>query len=261
LDANGNIAEAWTSDSKAVLFVSNRNGTWKLFKQNIDETTAEVLVEGRSIFLPRLSADGSHVLYLASSRPEDTSFPASLMSKSLAGGPPQLVLQEKGPIKNHQCARAPSQLCIISKIVGANHIFVSFDLERGTGRELTRVTNFTDENWTLSPDGRKLALFLNRHQIRFLSLDTGVARDVSIDNWPLANGDWSADGKSVFMQSVTSNDTPVILDVNEAGKAEVVLEGDANTSFWWMIQSPDGRYGILEAEVPGDNNAWMVKNF
>jgi DNA-binding winged helix-turn-helix (wHTH) protein/Tol biopolymer transport system component len=40
LDANGNVAEAWTSDSKAVLFVSNRNGTWRLFKQNIDETTA-----------------------------------------------------------------------------------------------------------------------------------------------------------------------------------------------------------------------------
>jgi len=34
--------------------------------------------------------------------------------------------------------------------------------------------------------------------------------------------------------------------------------------FWWMLQSPDGRYGMLEAKVPGDNNAWinvwMVKN-
>ena len=67
LDANANIADAWTSDSKAVLFVSNRNGTWKLFKQGIDETTAQALVEGRSIFLPRLSADGSQVLYLAAS--------------------------------------------------------------------------------------------------------------------------------------------------------------------------------------------------
>jgi hypothetical protein len=183
------------------------------------------------------------------------------MSKSLAGGPPHLVLQEKGIIKNYQCARAPSQLCIFSKLVGANHIFVSFDLEHGAGRELTRITHFTDTNWTLSPDGRKLAIFLNRHQIRFLSLDTGVARDVSIDNWPLSNGDWSADGNSVFMPSVTSKHTQVILRVDEAGKAEVVLEGDANTMFWWMLQSPDGRYGMLEAKVPGDNNAWMVKNF
>jgi DNA-binding winged helix-turn-helix (wHTH) protein/Tol biopolymer transport system component len=261
MDANGNIAEAWTSDSKAVLFVSNRNGTWGLFKQNIDETTAEVLVEGRSIFLPRLSPDGSHVLYLTSSKSDDSSLSASLMSKSLAGGPPRLVLQEKGVIRNYQCARAPSQLCIFSKLVGANHIFVSFDLEHGTGRELTRITNFAYANWTLSPDGRKVAIFLNRHQIRFLSLDTGVAHDVSIDYWPLQNGDWSADGKSVFVPSVTSKDMRVILDVNEAGKAEVVLEGDANTMFWWFLESPDGRYGMLEATVPGDNNAWMVKNF
>jgi len=33
LDSNDNIADAWTLDSKAVFFVSNRNGTWKLFKQ------------------------------------------------------------------------------------------------------------------------------------------------------------------------------------------------------------------------------------
>jgi DNA-binding winged helix-turn-helix (wHTH) protein/Tol biopolymer transport system component len=259
LDANGNVAEAWTSDSKAVLFVSNRNGTWKLFKQAIDETTAEVLVEGRSLFLPRLSADGSQVLYLSYPQRADSSLPVSLMRKSLAGGPPQLVLQEKG-IFNFQCARAPSQLCIFSKLVGTNQIFVSFDIEHGAGREITRKPG-SPTNWTLSPNGTKLAIFLDRHRIRFLSLDTGVARDVSIDDWPIDNGDWSADGKSVFIQSVTSKNTPVILDVNEVGKAEAVLEGDANTSFWWMIQSPDGRYGILGAEVPGDNNAWMVENF
>jgi Tol biopolymer transport system component len=164
LDANGNLAEAWTSDSKAVLLVSNRNGTWKVFKQAIDETTAEVLVEGRSQFLPRLSADGTHVLYLTASRPDDTSLPVSLMRRSLAGGPPQLVLQEKG-IHNFQCARAPSQLCIFSKLVGGDHIFVSFDPVQGKGRELTRITyGFINTNWTLSPDGRKLALFLDQHQ-------------------------------------------------------------------------------------------------
>jgi DNA-binding winged helix-turn-helix (wHTH) protein/Tol biopolymer transport system component len=257
LDANGNIAEAWTSDSKAVLFVSNRNGTWKLFKQNIDETTAEVLVEGRSIFLPRLSADGSQVLYLAASKPGDISFPASLMSKPLAGGPPRLVLQEKG-IVNYQCARTPSKLCIFSKLVGSDIIFVSFDLEHGAGRELMRVP---DANWSLSPDGSRLAIFRDRHRIRFISLSTGVAKDVVLMDWPLATGDWSADGQSVFMTSVTPRTTPVVLSVKEAGKTEVAFEGNANTFFFYMIQSPDGRYGILEMPTPGDNNAWMVDNF
>jgi Tol biopolymer transport system component len=75
LDANENVATAWTSDSKAVLFVSNRNGTWKLFKQGIDETTPEVLVEGPSVSLPRLSPDGSQALYLSTYRPDDASNP------------------------------------------------------------------------------------------------------------------------------------------------------------------------------------------
>jgi len=85
-------------------------------------------------------------------------------------------------------------------------------------------------------------------------------RDWGKSRGSLSGGDWSADGTSVFMPSVTSKHTQVILRVDEAGKAEVVLEGDANTMFWWMLQSPDGRYGMLEAKVPGDNNAWMVKN-
>ena len=144
LDTNESLATAWTADSKAVLFVSDRNGTWKLFKQNIDETTAEVLVEGRSMRFPRLSADGSQVLYLVESETGDHSLPASLMSKPLAGGPPRLVLRENG-ISNYQCARAPSQLCIFSKLVGDDHILVSFDLEHGA-----RSRDYENSEWLIS---------------------------------------------------------------------------------------------------------------
>jgi hypothetical protein len=63
------------------------------------------------------------------------------------------------------------------------------------------------------------------------------------------------------MTSVTPRTTPVVLSVKEAGKTEVAFEGNANTFFFYMIQSPDGRYGILEMPTPGDNNAWMVDNF
>jgi len=53
----------------------------------------------------------------------------------------------------------------------------------------------------------------------------------------------------------------VILAVNETGKAEVVFQGQAGAAFEWMIQSPDGRYGIVEMFIQGDNHAWMVENF
>jgi DNA-binding winged helix-turn-helix (wHTH) protein/Tol biopolymer transport system component len=267
LDTNHhNEAGAWTADSKAVLFVSNRDSTFKLFKQNIDETTPEVLVEGRSIYLPRSSADGSQVLYLAGSKPDDTSLPASLMSKPLAGGPARLVLQERGII-NYECARAPSKLCVFSKLVGSDLIFVSFDLEQGAGSELARTAGLDPGStsgytkWGLSPDGSRLALVMDRHRIRFLALDTGVAHDVSVNDWPLFDPGWSADSKSLFMQSRTSKGAAATLEVNEAGKVEVAIEGKADSDFLFFIQSPDGRHGILEMKTPGDNNAWMVDNF
>ena len=256
LDTNESLATAWTPDSKAVLFASNRSGTWKLFKQNIDETTAEVLVEGGSIRFPRLSADGLHVLYLDESQRGGRSF---LMAKPLTGGPPRLVLRDSG-INNYQCARAPSQMCIFSKAVGSDYFLVSFDLEHGAGGEIKGVPNGSF-HWSLSPDGSKLALVLDPHRIRFLSLDTGRARDVSLENWPLFNIDWSAKGERVFVRSVTPRGVPVILAVSGRGKADVVLEGPVDSNYTFFIQSPDGRHGILEKPTPGDNNAWMIENF
>jgi hypothetical protein len=261
LDANGNVGEAWSWDSRAVFFVSNRNGTWKLFKQAIDQRTADLLVEGRSLFLPRLSADGSEVLYLAASLPDDGSHPVSIMRRSLEGGPSQVVLQDDG-IMNYQCARAPSRLCMFSKMSGRDVAFLTFDPDRGEEHELMRMpAAFTYSNWTLSPDARVLAIFLPGHRIRFISLSTGAARDVFVKSWPVFNGDWTTDGKSLLMQSVAPDKRPVILKVDDTGEAEVVLEGDVSTRFIWLLQSRDGRYGLLEEQVPGDNNAWMIDQF
>jgi DNA-binding winged helix-turn-helix (wHTH) protein/Tol biopolymer transport system component len=261
LDANENIADAWTADSKAVLLVSNRNGTWKLFKQAIDETTPEVLTEGRSIATPRLSADGLQVLYLYSSNPDDVSFPASLMGKPLAGGAPRTVLQGKG-LLNHQCAMSPSTLCVLSQLDGQDIVFRSFDLEHGAGRELLRLESGVENwNWSLSSDGSKLAIFLDAHRIRFVSLGTGAAHDVTVKDWPLGGGDWAANNRTVFMPSYTPSGVPVVLEVDQTGKAKVVLLGSPNTDIGFMIQSPDARFGLLSEHIPAESNAWIVDDF
>ena len=139
-------------------------------------------------------------------------------------------------------------------------ILVSFDPEKGPGREITRIPN-GGSHWSLSPDGSRLALVLDPHRIRFLSPDTGSAHDVSLNDWHVANVDWSADGKQLLIRSVTPTGAPVILALNGAGKAEVLIEGQVGSNFTFFIQSPDGRHGILEIPTPGDNNAWMVENF
>jgi DNA-binding winged helix-turn-helix (wHTH) protein/Tol biopolymer transport system component len=259
LDSNENLAEAWTADSKAVLFVSNRNGTWKLFKQAIDETTPEELVEGRSLSLPRLSADGSQVLYFSSPNPDDVSFPVSLMSKPLAGGPPRVVIEGKG-IWNEQCAMAPATLCIFSQNEGQDLVFRTFDLQHGAGHELLRMVG--SRNWSLSPDGSKLAIFIDPHRIRFFSIATRAAHDVTVKDWVLYAGDWGTSGKTVFMPSNSPTGASVILEVDQTGTAKVVLQGEgAYTDFWGMIQSPDSRYAVLTEYVSTDNNAWIVNEF
>jgi len=261
LDANGNVAEAWLPDSRTILFVSNRNGTWNLYKQAIDETTADLVAQGRSIFLPRLSADNSQILYESRADPQRFST-VSLLRIPLAGGPPKLVLQGDD-IVNYQCARLPSTLCLLSRQQGADHVFFSFDSERGIGSEVLRIFGNTD-NWTLSPDGRTLAVFPGDHRIRFFSLENEAAREmktVTVGDWRIEQGDWSADGKAILMESFTPDGRSVILQVDRTGKASVLLEGDANVEFWWVIPSPDGRYGIIEEKLPSDNNAWLLDRF
>jgi len=262
LDANCNMATTWLSDSRTVVFGSNRNGTWTLFMQAIDEKTADILVEGRSIYFPRLSADGSQVLYLSQTDPSDPSAPISLMRLPLSGGPPQLVLRDTA-LGNYQCARLPSTLCIASRFEKDSVVLFSFDPVRGIGRELWKLNGLMHD-WGISPDGKTLTDFPHGHSIHFLSIENGGVKEdrtVTLNEWPVDNGDWNADGSALLIPSVTPSGTPVILEVNKAGKATVVLEGAAHTPFDFLIQAPDGHHGILGVIVPGDNNAWMVDNF
>jgi DNA-binding winged helix-turn-helix (wHTH) protein/Tol biopolymer transport system component len=257
LDENDNYASAWTADSKSVLFISNRHGVWKLFKQGVDETTPEALVEANTIVLPRLSPDGSEALYLT--RPGATSGPVSLMAKPLAGGPPHLVVAEEGII-NYGCARAPSDQCVFARLTAEGLICFSFDVKRGLGRKIAKISDDA-RNWVISPDGSKIAIVVGEHTIRFVSLKNRASHDVTVKDWPLDTVDWSADSRTLFMPSVTAQGDPVILEVDQAGKAKVVLRGSANIDYVALIQSPDGQDGLLIERVPAENNVWMVENF
>jgi DNA-binding winged helix-turn-helix (wHTH) protein/Tol biopolymer transport system component len=252
MDQNANLPTAWMPDSKSVLFLSDRNGAWRLFKQEIDQQTAEVLVEARHMetVLPSLSADGSEVL-----------IPIRLMRMSLSGGVRRMVLEDRG-INHFLCARTPSSVCVFSKNVGTTFSLVAFDTERGKGRELARFEGW--HNWSLSPNGTQLAIVTDDHggRLRFLSLETGATRDVIVKGWPTLTGiGWTADGASVLVGSWTSSGTSVILEVDMEGNARVLLEGDSRTQvFAWVIPSPDGRYAALN-EFTGENNVWMVEDF
>jgi len=77
LSESENLAAGWTADSKALIFASNRTGRFVIYKQPLDEDTAEPLVTDSDDFqYPRVSADGNWILYL---RPAGPSAPQPVM--------------------------------------------------------------------------------------------------------------------------------------------------------------------------------------
>jgi DNA-binding winged helix-turn-helix (wHTH) protein/Tol biopolymer transport system component len=260
LDENGNIVSAWTPDSRAVLFASNRNGTWKLFRQQIDQVTPQVLVEGRDIFMPRLNPDGQEILYLAGYNPDDPSRPVSVMRVPLAGGSPQLVLQKRS-LFNVQCARSPSERCLFNTVTGSTTQFFWFDPTNGKTQEFMTFPVKDFPNWSLSPDGMQLAMAsMGSSKVTVVEVNDKSTREIELKQWPHVSAiDWAADGKSLFVRAVSLDGAPVLLDVGPGGN-HVVFEGNKQTQLWWIIPSPDGRFAALE-EVAGENNVWMVENF
>jgi hypothetical protein len=128
LDDADDLPFDWTADDSAVLFTSNRTGTsniYNIFRQKIDETSAEMLVFGQEKkTISRLNSDGSQILYLMPPNSSDNggqrrselsrqmylkvTRKLRLMRVPISGGPPQTVL-ESPYIVNYQCSRASAR--------------------------------------------------------------------------------------------------------------------------------------------------------
>jgi Tol biopolymer transport system component len=261
LDDSTNQVYAWTPDSRTVFFSSNRSGTTKLYRQAIDQAVPEVVVEGRGNFLARLNPDGTRILFVDGFNRLDPALPQRILSVPLEGGTPRVILQWPS-IHNIQCAHSPSRLCLFDSVEGPQAHFFAFDPDDGKSQEFGTLQVKGGLNWSLSRDGSQLALILQPmgHRITFMAVSDKTSHEVEVNQWPLMNIDWAADGKSAFISSRTADGVPVILSVEPSGKYRVLLDGDRATQYWWVIPSPDGRHVAL-TEVTGANNVWVVENF
>ena len=266
LDDRNDFPTAWTPDSQAVLFFSDRNGKWDIFKQALDKRTAEAIVEGpQNYVLPRVSANGDWILYHASLKSELFSWsePANLMQVPSSGGPPQLVRYEPS-LYDIRCARLPARLCVLSEREPRQQVFYSFDLVQGKGRELTRIDinpAVSGYHWDVSPDGSRIAVTMGSEResrVRILSL-RGGARDVRVNGWSgIQSLDWSADGKGLYASSQSAQ-AATLLYIDLEGHTQVLWQPDGIFKTWG-IPSPDGRHFAF-LEWTSANNVWMIENF
>ena len=279
LDQHYDIPFAWTPDSKAVFFLSDRTGTLSIFQQALDSNSAAALTTGSEFRrdpyswkrgdVPHFSPDGSWILYSEVSQKDESALPMApqrLMRMPATGGPSQVVLEGHGFVF-HRCARAPAALCALGEqsADGKQIVFAAFDPEKGRGRELGRIDSPLGQrfpSWDLSPDASRIAYSqCDEHEgrIHFLSLTGRTIADLAVPGWSCLSAiAWAPDAKGLFATSIYANAERIVY-VDLEGHTYPLWE-HADPYMVRGVPSPDGRYVALTT-FDSDNNAWMIENF
>jgi DNA-binding winged helix-turn-helix (wHTH) protein/Tol biopolymer transport system component len=264
LDDRYNTPWAWTADSKAIIFTSDRTGKSLLYRQALGQDFADMIPTGRDdIRMARLSPDGAHLIYAALSNSTNPNPPGSVQLKriGLDGGPAQAIFRAKGAL-NFSCARQPATECVAAED-GPHQLFFSFDPLTGARHDLFRADEYA--SWTVSPDGSRVAATTQGH-IEIRSLSGELEKKFEMKGWPHADLiDWAADGKSLFVShpgSTASLSEPIgatLLHVDMEGHAKPIWETKTG-EYTWGLASPDGKYLAIHGMATG-RNAWMIENF
>jgi Tol biopolymer transport system component len=267
LDERTNYPHAWTADSRALIFESDRNGNFDLFKQDIARRTPEILVATPlTEILPQLTPDGRLVLYAA--RPLESQRPwfykpgtYKLMRVPVTGGTPAEV-PIGGMLDEFRCALGSGKRCVLrASLPGGYRAYYDLDAINGKGRELARTKSSPEllGDWDISPDGTQVAIPNHdprEARIRIVALEPGAnglrGREVVLPGIANLRGlVWAADGSGWFV----SVDTTVgnrMLYVYLDGRYRSL--GDIQG---WAVPSPDGkRVAFLDRTTT--TNAWLI---
>jgi Tol biopolymer transport system component/predicted Ser/Thr protein kinase len=273
LDTHNSMPEQWTLDSRSLLFVSNRNGKYELFRQALNASVPERIVSSTSGNLGSgngWSPDGRWLLYweYAQASNAATPPPVRLMREAVGGGPPDVALElpsAEGNDSDFFCSTKPGSPCVLSGWEGNKLIFHALDPLQGRGEMLGKLEVDKDwfYGWALSPDGTQVAVVDHSHgnRVEILNLASKTWREVSVEpGWGLFQSvAWAADGKGLFITNLLPESFNLI-HVALSGKVRLLL---SNPQRQWMIRprpSPDGKYLAFQAQT-NDSNVWLLEKF
>jgi serine/threonine protein kinase/Tol biopolymer transport system component len=253
---------AWTPDSKAILFESNRYGQLRVYKQDIDKDTAEFITSGPGTEQrPRISPDGRWVLYLAS---DDTagSPKTRLMRIPLAGGTAQEILSHD--VNDFNCSHTAGRACVLNETWDKTSIFSLLDPITGRGSKVLETTVEAGSP-AISPDGQHIAFVLSgapRNRIRIVNLHGATEEEITVSGAEhLFSLEWSADGAAFFSGDI-QQETTRLLHIKRNGASHVLwIQPTTIFTMWgtpWGIPSPNGRY-LATFKVTESANVWMVE--
>jgi Tol biopolymer transport system component len=264
LSESSDMPWTWTSDSKNLLFFSYRNGPPTLYRQPLDQDSAEQLATlPDPSHYPAPTPDQKWILFMAGGF-QSPPVQQPIMRIPLNGGTPVQVSIAKFS-SALMCARSPSNLCLIAEPTDDQKelILSVLDAFNGRGAEVARLGLDPNEGewWTeLSPNGSQIAFL--RSPAGPLSVFS--LREHSIRGIPLKGSsnlrtlNWSSNNDGLFVSDCAQGNTR-LLYLNLRGESSVLEErsGGEGTG---VSQSPDGRHLAISTWTLS-GNMWMLENF
>ncbi|MBI2680013.1 MAG: serine/threonine-protein kinase [Candidatus Solibacter usitatus] len=259
-DESNDLPRAWTADSKAVVFVSDRNGHHDIFKQGIDQKMAETVFASPydKVMFGQLSPDGAWVFFLSNG----PSLRGGLMRAPISGGGPAQLMPGTEPGFNEiLCAKLPSTFCVHSWEDDKQFVISSYDLDTGKKRELTRVPGGI--NIDVFPDGSGMAVVTggtSGDRIHIISSTGETKTEFAVKGWPAFEHMYcSADSKGLYLSSTSQAKVGTLLYSDLEGNARVLWQQKGSLDIWG-VPSPDGRYLAIMGE-PQSYDAWLLETF
>jgi DNA-binding winged helix-turn-helix (wHTH) protein len=274
-DQRYNSPYAWTPDSKAVIFRSDRSGTFSIYKQALAQQEAELIPTGsESIAVARMSPDGKWLLYtaLANVNHPDESELTRVMRVSMGGGAPERLFEIQSTEVSISCGIRAGAGCVVSESDPKTRQveFQKFDPDTRKRDPIFRVTAAGTKrvNWSISPSGLHVAMIGTDPQggIEVRSLTGRIERTLYSKRWPdPLLIDWSGDDTAVIVEHfglVQSPSGPIgvtLLRMALDGTVQPLWDTRSGRHAW-AISSPDGRYMAIRAPAV-ERNVWMIENF
>jgi Tol biopolymer transport system component len=258
---------AWTSDSRSIVFESNRAGHFDLYRQDIDRRESEPIVVSPLLkVMARLAPDRQTLLYSESRDGARW----KVMRIPLQGGRPEPVVAEENANEEFRCGLRADSRCVLRTVEGDQFVFYELQPLQGKGRELARTgwsaTIFGD--WDLSPDGTQAAIpnhDSDHAEVRLIALDEGRSgikeKRISLNGLKNLNGIvWDAPGRGWYVSMRTdlgglyvSGGRMVYVDLQ--GRISNLLDSLSPT---YAVPSPDGRR-IAFPDWTVSSNAWLLR--
>jgi len=284
LDARSDWPGGWAKGGKEILFSSDRNGSFNVFKQFASSQEPQLLIGGKeNARSPQISPDGQWLVYMQWSDRQH-SVPVRIMRAPQSGGLGQTVLEAHGAFASgvtfsatgeqdtemkeargfpdFRCPSSPAASCIVAEADQDSVIFTQFDPIHGRGSEVARLQASPSKFfWDLSPDGLRIAYgqygSRSGEHVTILSLSDHTNREVPLNPWTnLSSVSWSAAGRDLFI-TTSRREGSDLLHVPLDGKVDVLRQ---LTGRWFGISRPSPDDAQLAFGLRTlDSNVWLIE--